>query len=379
MLVNNETELNSVIAEINSGSVINTIDIQSSFSLTADTINITKSMNISSSNNSVITDGGYAALHIKRGAVVTLKMKITGSGMSIIDGSGEDSTLKGVTGGEIANLYVTNGGGLDVSLGENFTTAAVTVDAAIGAGANISGILNNTQPMTLSGGIITNPEGHGQMNDLTMLYESFFNLTSNSTFKAKKVTASNICQISSDGTARLDASEGIVAKSTSWVYNGRVQGVNVDTIMLEKGGLYTGAKGYQSTKGCNVGKVNNDKGTFDLGQKGNWNCGSYLHTDASLEAYLPNFNGDGPMLTIKDKGSFSGGTVDIHATIYYLPSHATGGSFVLISAPSGHMSGLHTDMVKFHNFPSGVKAQAVIENGQTGENDKLIIKLSIAT
>lgn len=377
-VVNNEIELNSAISEINSGSSINPIDIQSSFSLTANTTELTKSVILSSSNNSIISDDGYAALYIKKGAVVTLKMKIIGTGTSTIDGSGENSTLKGMTGGEIVNLYVTNDGNFEVPEGETFTTAAVTIDAAIGAGANISGVLNNIKPMTLSNGIVKNPGGHGQMNDLNIHYESFLVLSPNSTFKAKKVTVSNICQISSDGTAQLEASEGIVAKSTSWVYNGVVQGVNVNTIMLEKGGVFRGAKGQNSRQGCTVGKMNNDKGTFDLGQKGSWSCGSYSHTDASLEAYLPNFNGDGPMLVIDEKASFSGGTVDVHATIYYLPSHATGGSFVLISAPSGQLSGLQNDMVMFHNFPPGVNTKAIIKTGESGENDKLIIKLTIA-
>lgn len=378
MVVTNENELNNVITEINSGSQTNLIDVQSSFSLTADTTHITQNLTLSSSNNSIISDAGFAALYLKKGAQVTLSMSITGTGTSIIDGSGDDSTLIGVTGGEIANLNIINGGALNVPLNQTFKTAAIDVDAAIGAGANISGVLNNTQPMTLSNGIIENPDGQGQLNELNMYYESFLKLSANSTFKAEKITVNNICQISSDGTAQLNVSQNIIAKSTSWVYSGIVQGVNVNTLTLEQGGVYHGANGFQSKHGCTVETLENNNGTFNLGQNGTWNCHSYTHKgNASLEAYLPNFNGDAPTLNITEQAIFSGGTIDIHSIIHYLPSHATGGSFVLITAPSGQLSGITKDMIKFHHLPSKLDTEVIIKTAKPNERDQLIIRLIV--
>lgn len=356
IIVHSEMELNLAIENINKLSAeSNVIDVQSGFTLTENTTVISQNMTLMSSNNSAITDGGFSVLSINNGAQVNLSMKAGGTGTVYVNGDGANSTLSGLTGGEVNTVFLENDGRLLVEEGQQFTTGHIDIEPI--SGASISGTLNNSLVMHINQGIVSNAQNtNAQMQDLDLFYQAFLKIASGTTFTVANLTAQSISSVNSDGTGTLKCKGKILLTGdvNSYTTQGQILGANVEgEVIMENGGTYSSSIDQNGTPGGNATAVTNNSGIFDLGHAGDWNVGTYTQTGGLLRVTLPDFTGSAPVLNIKN-ASITGGEIHINAGIYYLPSGTTSQNIKLISASGKlNISDLAT-MVKFQYFPDGI-------------------------
>jgi len=372
-VVTTEAEFNNAINMVNQNQC-SMIDIQASFTLTNDTNKITNSVGIMSSNSSRITDGGYAVLHISKGAQVTFSVNAGGgSGTCVIDGSGEDSALIGKTGGAIANLMIQNDGVLVIEQPDMFSTSAININPI--SGMRIRGILLNSGPITVTESIIQagpvqkssySAKLMGKDNfqlaapcfgALNLSYESYLMIASGITLLAGKTTVYPMCYISSDGTGSIWSKDKIDVMGSVMHASGMIQGVNVHYVELFNGGIFCGALNADGSAVFNNGKadrIQNTSGVFDMGISGNCTVGEYVQTGGTLQFEIPNFTGVASFLNISKSAEITGGKFLISSGLYFVPDGTTSQTIKLITAPNPDVLNKLSSMVQFSSFPSGI-------------------------
>lgn len=369
VVVNSESELNAAIQKINNGGGITTINVETSFTLTANVTPITKSLKLMSSNGSSIHDGGFSVITINdaeatNGANVFLAMDAGGTGMSYNNSSGNGTTLIGMTGGVLANL--TNSGRFVVPAGHTFKVGEV-----IGS-ASVCGTLDNSKPVTCPQpytgvqNVDETGSANGVMNDIVLPSESegMVTVQSETNFTIKSIQIGEVCMVNSNGTTcgTITTSGGITASGDEGLQNpGSVIGVNVSgELTLVKGGIYMSNDIPQSVQGCTARTVINTNGLVELGSSGNWDFGSYTQTSGTLRFTIPNYKGGAPYLKL-GAGTFSGGMIEINAGKYYDPKGFDGEKIALMRASIGFTGNIKT-LVKFNYFPTGIFPSVEIEN-----------------
>ncbi len=354
IVVTSEAELNKAIAVINASGQSTTIDVQRSFTLTGNATAITASLTMLSSNGSAIDDGGFVLLDISNGAIVGVALQAAGSGTNAVHGQGENTTLKGLTGGAVAAVDMDDGGLLIVDNGQTFKTGAVKLLSPFGCEAVIRGTLDNSGPMFVVQGTVN--VGGGQMGDLDVAYQSFLTIKPNTVFKAGKVKVRLESQILSDGTGTLVTDGPLMVYGVGWRHSpAQVLGMNVGDITLIELGTFGSTQSSHGTPGGSAGAVTNISGLFELGHEGLWTIGSYTQqTGGTLKIHLPDFSGKAPFLNISGKATFSGGKVAIGPDIYYLPPGTQNQKIKLITAAGGLSPSNLSSLVTFSAFPTGI-------------------------
>jgi len=393
LTVSNETEYNAAISKVNAG-LAGTIDIVSSFSLSADASALTKSAVIRSSTNSEIQDAGFAALHARNGAVVTLGMRVTGTGTSIVDGQGKNGKLVGVSGGALANLTVGDDATLEIPEGERFLVEG-TLTLGLQGGLVLAGILFNSLPVVTAQSLITvkgSPEARSgrnsldeevllaqpSMGPLDLSDESFLTIDPGVFLILGKTTIGKICQLSSNGTASVWSKDTIEVIGNNFQDPGSFQGTNVHKIELKDGGQFCGivsdAHPHGVFNGNTAHTLTNTSGDFQIGAEGACTVKNYFQSGGNLKFQIDNFNGRTAHLTLSDTVDVTGGTLQINAGLYYVPPGTRSTVSTLITAP-GSSAGLHdlAQRVQFNAFPDGITPSVEVSG------DKLNLVLTVAS
>jgi len=372
--VSNETEFNAAISDANAGNA-NTIDIVAPFSLSADTTALKKNAEIRSTTNSEIQDGGFAVLTVEDGAEVTFGVRTTGTGTSIVNGQGDNSRLKGVSGGGLANLTVGNDAGFEVPAAEKFFIDG-TLTLGLNGGLVLGGILFNRLPVVTAQSLITvkgSPEnGTGRscleedvhlaqpaMGPLTLCDESFVNIDPDVFFILGRSTIDKICQLSSDGTASVWSKDTIEVVGNNFQDPGSIQGTSVHKIELKDGGQFCGKISGTHPHGVFDGNtahtITNTSGDFQMGSTGTCTVRNYCQTGGRLKFQIDNFKGQTAHLTLSETVDVSGGEFQINAGLYYVPAGTRSTVSTLITAP-GSPTGLQNlvQHARFNAFPDGI-------------------------
>ncbi|WP_075341001.1 hypothetical protein [Tenacibaculum agarivorans] len=369
--VNSEQELNSAIQQINSGIGATTIDVQTSFTLTKNVETITESLQLTSSNNSKINDGGFAFITIEDNSVegikVFLSMDAGGTGTSKNLTSGNGTTLIGLTGGVLANL--SNSGSFFIPEGHVFKVGEV-----IGS-ANVCGTLDNSKPITCpqpyTGIMNVTSDGttaNGKMNDVILppVSEGMVIVTEETNLSIKSIKLGELCSVNSSGNncGTITTSDGIIAHGNNSIQTpGSVNGVNINgTLTLKDGGIYQYQSNETLTKeiGCKATEVLNESGLVELGSSGNWNFDTYIQTTGTLRFTIPNYKGGAAFLSL-NTGTFNGGDIEINAGKYYDPKGFNGEKIKLMQA-SKEFKGDVTSLVKFNYFPEGISPSVEVKD-----------------
>lgn len=355
VVVKNEAELNSAIVNINQGSQANTIDVQSSFSLTQNTVTLTESMLLMSSNHSTIDCNGFIGLSISNGATVSLSMVIEGD-VCVHDASA-GTTLNGLTGGQVANLQ--NNANFVVPFGNTFTAQYVA------GGAQVCGTLRNAPinaygPFTVvtnTGAGNQNTTAVGNVNDVALNNEAVMIIQSGTLFHAKAVSVGELSSISPSGSKNgtLAVSHGlsITGQNTlqmpGFVYKTNVLG----KVTLTNGGIY-GAE-FLSGHGGQATEINNQSGRFWLGSEGTWQVATYMQHQGELSFNVPYSNNSyvAPLLQ-SDSINISGGCIKIEARTFYIPVGFQSQTLLLMTATSSLSIPLLQSIVEFVGFPAGL-------------------------
>lgn len=381
IIVNSENELNNAIAFVNKGGA-SKIDIQTSFILTKNTNHIEKSVDIISSNNSELKDGGFTLLHIKNGAQVSFAVSSLGTGVNIVDGCGCGSALIGKTGGSLANLTVQNDGIFIVNSGERFfvqNEINILPGSGIAAGMRVDGILFNNGKISATQGIITTGAinqgsfidsiklGQPSICDLDLVSESYLKINSNIKLLAGKVNVNPMCSITSDGTSLIWSKDIIKVLGNNMQISGSIQGVNVNDIELIDSGLFCGvtnsATGFCEFKNGKANSILNTSGVFDMGISGTCTVNYYKQINGTLQFTLKDFTATASLLKIFNGLSIEGGKFIISSYLQYIPPHTTTFQKIKIVESISNTINLQqlAKIVTFANFPTGVMPSVTVE------------------
>lgn len=353
-VVKNEQELNTAFTCVNNSQPTNLfIDVVNSFTLTGNTVPLTNSVLIKSSNGSSINDGGNAFLTLSNGITVQLSMNAGGTGTSVLGGQGEDTELLGLQGGAIGNLNLQADGKLVVPFGNTFSTNGIYVSQS---GINLGGVLNNQGEIYLYDSIITNPTnapGGAQANVINLGSEGNISLSTNTTFKAQKIIVPTLAFIDGDSTPTIVCDNILVQGTSNSSQCGWVYGVNISgKITLESTGTYTCQEG-GTGPGCNATEVYNDSGIFDLRSSTIWNVGTYTQNNgAVLTLTIPDFTGNAPLLNIGN-ATLNGGQIIINAGIYHIPPGTVNQHIKIMNFSNGVPANF-VNLVSFNGFPQGM-------------------------
>eukprot|EP00903_Cladosiphon_okamuranus_P001782 g1780.t1 len=390
--VSSEAEFNAAISKVNAGEA-STIDIAASFSLSGDTTAFEKDAVVTSSTNSEIHDVGFAVLTVNLGACVTFGVRATGTGRSIINGNGDNSCLKGVTGGALPNLTVGDDAGFEIPSGERFTIDG-NLTLGVFGGLKLGGILFNRLPVETAQSIIIvngTPEGQSGRNSLeedlrlaqpamgplTLEDESSVKIDPGVFFIVGQTSINKICQVCSDGTASLWSKDTIEVVGNNFQDPGSIQGTNVHKIELKDGGKFsgviTGSHPHGVFNGNTAHTIINTSGDFQMGSTGTCTVKNYQQSGGNLKFQIDNFKGETAHLTLSETVDVTGGALEINAGLYYVPAGTQSTVSTLITAP-GSSIGLQNlaQRARFNAFPDGLTPTVRI----SGDTLELVLTLS---
>lgn len=364
IVISTESGLNQAIAQINGGSPATTIDVQEAFTLTANVTGITASLTITSSNGSAINDGGYSFLNVSNGAVVSVSLQAGGSGLNYVDGSQVDSTIRGLTGGAIADVELTNSGKLLVDSSQTFQTGRVTFAGWPPSGVNALGRLDNLRPIVAAAyAVVSNANGliygDGRIGDLELCdqSQSDLKLAPGTVFTAGTITVGVSCAISGPKRGAALRCRQCIVRGDPPVAGATVSGIDVTTITLKAGGAYCGwvpPDADHGTVGATAGVIANEGGLFDLGTAGAWTVGHYTQTAGTLSVEVEDFDGVMSYLIIEDTARFDGGTISVNALKSFVAPGTETTRTKFITARSGFSGKPIASLVQFNSFPAGV-------------------------
>lgn len=375
IIVNSEKELNNAIDLVNKEQYT-AIDIRASFTLTNNVNSIEKSVEIFSSNNCEIKDGGFGLLSIINGAYVCFSASSLGNGTSVVDGS----TLVGKTGGSLSNLIIQNDGNFIINSGERFfiqNDITIQSGSNIAAGMLVDGILFNNGKISATQGIITTGAanqrnfidsiklGQPSICDLDLQSESYLKINSNIKLLAGKVTVNPICKVISDGTSSIWSKDVIKVIGNNIQDSGTIQGVSVNDIELIDGGLFCGMadnNGFCDFKNTKANTIINTSGIFDMGVSGICTVNYYKQQTGNLQLTLKDFSGNASLLKILNTLEISGGKFLIYSYLQYVPEGTKSQKIKIVESISTNINLQQlANIASFVSFPSGIAPSVEID------------------
>ncbi|WP_439635910.1 hypothetical protein [Oceanicaulis sp.] len=308
--VTDASEYVSAIKTVNrgEGTAINVVE---SFALTASAPSFTRSAKLYSSTGASIDAKGYSAVEvIGEGVNLDLSLTIEGTGFTQIF----QGQLTGLGCGQIHDALLVQGGALNVPSGESFTVTGQLEAVSKGA-VGVGGVLNATNPLTISnGGLLVTQTGQQPCaitQTIVADQGTIVGLNPNSTLTVEGLSLSDDCRIEAvDTSSTILSTTPILLKPENPSKIACMVAVNASSVTLKPGGVYQGCgatPGGGAGKQVGVDTLSNEGGVVELGGHGALKCKQFDQTDGLISVTLTDCQGEGPTLVVDEGGSVTGG------------------------------------------------------------------------
>lgn len=308
--VTDASEYVSAIKTVNRGEG-SAIDVVESFALTASAPSFTRSAKLYSRTGASIDAKGYSAVEVVgEGVNLTLSLTIEGTGFTQVF----QGQLTGLEGGQIHDALLVQGGALNVPSGESFTVTGQLEAVSKGA-VGVGGVLNATNPLTISnGGLIITQTGQQPCaitQTIVADQGTIVGLNPNSTLTVDGLSLSDDCVIEAvDTSSTILSATPILLAPDNPSKIARMVAVNASKVTLKPGGVYQGCgatPGGGAGQAVRVDTLSNEGGVVELGGHGALKCTQFDQTDGLISVTLTDCQGEGPTLVVDKGGSVTGG------------------------------------------------------------------------
>ncbi|WP_022700670.1 hypothetical protein [Oceanicaulis alexandrii] len=307
--VTDASEYVSAIKTVNRGEG-SAIDVVESFALTASAPSFTRSAKLYSSTGASIDAKGYSAVEVVgEGVILTLSLTIEGTGFTQVF----QGQLTGLEGGQIHDALLVQGGALNVPSGESFTVTGQLEAVSKGA-VGVGGVLNATNPLTISnGGLVITQTGQQPCaitQTIVADQGTIVGLNPNSTLTVDGLSLSDDCVIEAvDASSTILSATPVLLAPDNPSKVARMVAVNASKVTLKPGGVYQGCGvtpggGGQAVR---VDTLSNEGGVVELGGHGALKCTQFDQTDGLISMTLTDCQSEGPTLVVDEGGAVTGG------------------------------------------------------------------------
>ncbi|WP_273144618.1 hypothetical protein [Oceanicaulis alexandrii] len=364
--VTDASEYVSAIKTVNRGEG-SAIDVVESFALTASAPSFTRSAKLYSSTGASIDAKGYSAVEVVgEGVNLTLSLTIEGTGFTQVF----QGQLTGLEGGQIHDALLVQGGALNVPSGESFTVTGQLEAVSKGA-VGVSGVLNATNPLTISnGGLLVSQTGQQPCaitQTIVADQGTIVGLNPNSTLTVDGLSLSDDCVIEAvDTSSTILSATPILLAPDNPSKVARMVAVNASKVTLKPGGVYQGCgatPGGGAGQAVRVDTLSNEGGVVELGGHGALKCTQFDQTDGLISMTLTDCQSEGPTLVVDEGGAVTGGAFIIKGPGARAdpPAHAV--KLPLVVTVSGNsLPDQLNAIAQLKAFPTGVTASLSVES-----------------